>query len=225
MYWINGNIDEAEATLEQAFQAAGTPGPYAKETPWRRAFFGNSYLMKAALLAEKGSCQKALEWIGKATDYRRNKRERGVLGYVSLLVARACTSATEGEVALEAAEKYLQTGDRCLSCRYNLACVLARRSELSEGKDREKLILEAKDYILDVLENLTDNQMEPEIEIIKCDPFLKAVVSLKVVRDALADFYWDPKDEVEQEQLPEELWNFGVPLKRVRFTRLNGDPR
>jgi hypothetical protein len=75
-------------------------------------------------------------------------------------------AATQEELkaALDAAEHHLLASDQCESCRYNLACVIARKAENLEGAEREQLVRSATEH-------------------------------------------------------------YGIPLKRVRFTRLNGDDR
>jgi len=66
--------------------------------------------------------------------------------------------------------------------------------------------------------------IEPEIEAIGRDAFLKAVVDQQQVRNKLDSFKWDGKIGL-QRRSSAVTWHFGIPVKRVQFTRLNGDDR
>jgi hypothetical protein len=160
-YWANGNLDRAEASLDEAFRSMGSPDPAATETEEQGAFLGNLYLLRAALQAERKNCKEASASIVRAKDYlRRHADPNGILGYAYLVVARASISPPETKKLLESAQDHLKGGDLCESCRYNLACVIAKTAEFAEGAVRDELLRDSANHLAFVLAQLTRHPLD-----------------------------------------------------------------
>lgn len=222
-HWANGDLVEAQAALDNALTTAGRRSPAKTETKLRQQFFGRCYLIQACLLAEQENGQKAIDFIDKATDYLREDPDpKGLLGHAYLLVARASSSLTQTEMAIDQAIKHLELSDGCESCRYELACAYGKKSMLEDEPARATFLGKATDSLLYVLDRLRTFAIEPKLDAIARDPFLMTVVDQKVARDAIRAYKWDPNEDNARFG---EFWHFGIPLKMISYTRLNGDDR
>jgi hypothetical protein len=224
-YHFNGDLDRMEDLLKKAKSFAPKEGPGVAAAEQDKFFFTVYYWHLALLQAEMKKCEEALASIDRAKiHFQQFPDQEGVFGYLYLLIARASTSPAMLKRTLEQAREQLSSGDRCESCRYNLACVLAKMSETASENARQELIRTATEYLLSSLNRMTQASFEIEVRAIKDDPFLKSVLRQKDVIKALDSFQWSPKDGLIQTN-PTFFWHSGIPLKCIRFTRLNGDDR
>jgi predicted acylesterase/phospholipase RssA len=231
-YWLNGDLDLADFTANEALDVAGSPLPAGVETRPKREFFAFYYPIRAAIHAERKQTKNAWDALERAKPYLDAVPSHSrMVGYVQLLIARSAPSDAERLRALDEAIPNFKK-DGCAYCRYDLACALSGKSELTRGAQSDAALLEARTLLLIVLNDssMRNEPFEPEKDAIAKDPFLKPLSSHPDVRRAIDAFTWEPK---ELGRIPPQmvdatrlgLWYAGFPLKRARFSRLNGDDR
>jgi hypothetical protein len=203
----------------------GTLPPPALMDDLDRMFLAQHHLLLGAIHAELDETVEAAEITAKASPFATQLfDDRGVAGYDYLLIARVSNNPNVVTDALHQALQKLENGHADPACRYNLACTLSKMSDFTPDAEKDKLVKRATELLTAVVDYLKKGPVEPQIEAIRADPFLRAVVSQPVVKKALDSFVWDPY--VVRPDIPlESLWHFGIPLKRYHFTRLNGDNR
>jgi predicted acylesterase/phospholipase RssA/tetratricopeptide (TPR) repeat protein len=231
-YWLNADAASAELTMVEAQTVAGPPLPVEVESKEKQRVLATCYVLHAAIQAETGQGERAWESLKKAGLYSDALPEHPrVMGYVQLLIARSARSKNDAIRALEEAIRNFKK-DGCAFCRYDLSCALSRRSEFENDSERAKLLNEARGHLLFVLNESTIRRIpfEPESEAVLKDPFLQLLASDADVIKAVHKFKWQPHElgmippmMVDFARL--QLWYAGLPMKRARFTRLNGDDR
>lgn len=224
-YYMNGDLDLSKKILGQAVIDYGPLPPESLMEDEDRDFLSRHHLLLAGILAEQGDTSAAARMISSAKPFATNLYDvRGVAGYDYLLIARITKDQAVSDLAIQNAVHELDNDHSDVACRYNLACALAMRCqrEASVAKDRD--LRRATELLLSVINTLKSSPIEPQVSAIGKDPFLKPVVAQPEVTKALETFEWSPYRF--RPPLPvDELWHYGVPMRRFRFTRLNGDDR
>jgi hypothetical protein len=224
-YYCNGNLDRMEEKLRKADRLKGKERPPIAEEEARRIVKIYYYFILSLLQAEQRKCEEALTSIKQVKNLIQKLPDPyGWYGYVYLLIARATNSPAILETTLKQARDQLNSGDRCESCKYNLACVLAKMSETADETTRKEFLRRATELLLYVINRAKDAPFELEVSAIKNDPFLKSVVRQEHVIWVLDCYKWNPKDG---RFFPQTIhyWKAGIPFKCIRFTRLAGDNR
>jgi predicted acylesterase/phospholipase RssA len=221
-HWLNGDRDGASKALSQAISKVGPPGRGGLETLDRRAFFTGYFQFVAALDAMAGESKSALSAIDKVKEFWPDDINKpGRLGYLYLLIARGARLPETVQATLKSSKEYLESGDKCTSCCYNLACVLSKLSEITKGAEQESALRQAKEYFLFSMGKIIVCPQEPDIARVRADPFLTAIVSDSDIQSTLQNFdqKWKPP---EYPVNPDHygLWHLGIPLKRTRYPYL-----
>ncbi len=226
-YMANANVKEAKSALEEAYRHVGQPTTAKAELQGRRRFYFHYYLLAAAIGAEERRCSDAASFVTMAKKYQDDELDpQGVIGFTYLLIARASPTDKDLQEALENSIRELRQGDQCESCRYNLACALSKKAELSKADDRSELIKESASHLEWVLGRSELLPYKVRLKAVETDPFLKLAVNTASARKPLGSYEWRgvpfyPPSGIWQAT----LWHCGIPLERVRFTRLSGDVR
>lgn len=224
-YYMNNDLALARNVLGQALVDYGTLPPDNLMGDEDRLFVSMHHLLLSSVLAEQGDTASAVRMIRSAKPFANNLfDDRGMVGHDYLLIARASKDPKVIASAVENAVQELDNNQSDVSCRYNLACALSKRCQGETAVEKERDLGRAVDLLLSVIDTLKTGPLEPQIDAIGRDPFLKPVVERAEVREALDNFRWNPL-LLRPPVLMPELWHHGVPLKRFRFTRLNGDIR
>ncbi len=147
------------------------------------------------------------------------------MGFDYLLIARAAKDRKVVASAIDSAGRKLDNNHPDESCRYNLACALAKRSEFESAGQKGKDIARATELLVGVIDTIKTSPVEPQVDAILRDPLLKPIASQPEVCKAVKDFKWEPLPFGRPPVPVLELWHYGIPIKILRFTRLNGDLR
>jgi tetratricopeptide (TPR) repeat protein len=222
-FWANGNLNEAIGAWDRALQCTGPP-PLSVVDPARGSYFGDLFLDRAALEAERGNRIDALMWATKAEKLVIDPRQRSIaLGHVYLLIARASKTVEEQNKVMDSAYKYLKEIEEEPSNRYNLACILSKKSESGDEPSRIDCLRQSKEQLEFVLKRISTLPVQADISAIRKDPFLKSVLKVEEIDHALRNFEWKPPAGARPFPVP-RLRFIGIPAKRVRFTKLNLSP-
>lgn len=214
-----GDLDNAGKALEEAIKSSGHPSPAENESDLRRDFFGFYYIIKANISAEKKDYKVADASLRIAADYGKGLRNfRELFGYSLLLTARV--SPPEWKKSLLVSSRDHLKSDHCPACAYNIACVQCGLSQFENGTTKDKLLNDSASNLKRAIEDMSRFPLKIDLDAIQNDPMLKEVVVKKEVQDAIRSYKWQPE---ATGVLPlDELFSFGIPLKAVQFSRLNG---